>query len=381
LNDFCNPAAVRRLSSFFGNAKEAYLAMSSTLEPIRVTPDTAEISGAVPHELYQLLLSAGFRGRQLTALSARLGLAGQGSLTLAEAGATVGLTRERVRQLESRLREHAACRKHPFPAVRGALRRAERIVPAPSSQVTSALAGAGLVPDGYRVSSLLHIADVLGLEHKLCEFETSVVRASDVDKAQETLKLARRVMRRDGVGNVVRVAKELTPTAGAASARRLLSVHPEVSWLDAGRSWFLLAGTRSRAGGLLGKMLSARCPLTFAEVHEGLHRASKPVLVSRHVVANLCETFPWLVVDRARGIVTLKVALDVRNTHSPIELAIVRIFAEHGPLLTFSEVQELGERRGLNRQSVGVYLTRMPAIARVARGRYTLRGIGTAVAA
>jgi len=85
LNDFCSPAAVRRLSSFFGNAKEAYLAMSSTLEPIRVTPDTAEISGAVPHELYQLLLSAGFRGRQLTALSARLGLAGQGSLTLAEA--------------------------------------------------------------------------------------------------------------------------------------------------------------------------------------------------------------------------------------------------------------------------------------------------------
>src|SRR5258708_2991843 len=126
--------------------------MSSTLEPIRVAPDTAGVSGAVPYELYQLLLSAGFRDRQLTALSVRLGLTGLGSRTLAEAGATAGLTRERVRQLECRLREHSAGSGHPLAAVRGALRHTERIVPATSSRVSAVLAGAGLVPQGFQVS-------------------------------------------------------------------------------------------------------------------------------------------------------------------------------------------------------------------------------------
>jgi hypothetical protein len=373
--------AVRAVVVVLQNAKEAYHAMSSTLEPIRVAPDTTSVSGAVPNELDQLLLSAGFRDRQLTALSARLGLTGFGSRTLAEAGATVGLTRERVRQLECRLRDHSAGSSHPLAAVRGALRRTERIVPAPSSSVSAVLARVGLVPQGFQVSGLLRIADVLGLEHDLCELDTNVVCKRDLVPAQEMLKLARHVVRRDGVGNVARVAEELSPTVDAAPARRLLSVHAEVNWLDRSHSWFLVTGTRSRAGGLLGKMLSASCPLTLADVHDGLRRAPNPVLVPRHLVASLCDAFPWPVVDRARKIVTLKVALDVRSTHSSLELAILRIFAEHGSSLTAREMVARGERLGLNSSSVRVYLTRMPAIERLERGLYSLRGNATAVAA
>jgi len=354
--------------------------MSSTLEPIRVAPDTSGVSGAVPHELYQLLLSAGFSDRQLIALSARLGLTGLGARSLAEAGVTVGMTRERVRQLERRFRNHAAGSGHAFAAVRGALRRTERIVPAASSHVSEVLAGAGLVPQGFHVSGLLGIADVLGLEHDLCEFGANVVRKRDLGPAQEVLKHARRVVRRDGVGNFVRVAQELGPAGHAGSVSRLLALHAEVNWLDRGRSWFLVTDTRSRAGGLLGKMLSASGPLTLGDVHDGLRRAPKPVFVPRHVVASLCEAFPWLVVDRARNLVTLKVALDARGTHSPLELAILRIFAEHGSTLTVRELIARGERLGLKSSSVRAYLARMPEIEWRERGLYALRGNGRAAA-
>jgi DNA-directed RNA polymerase sigma subunit (sigma70/sigma32) len=90
--------------------------MSSTLEPIRVAPETTRFSAAVPLELYHLLVSAGFNGRQLTALSTRLRLAGHAAQTLAVAGATAGLTRERVRQLECRLRDHVARSRPPLTA-------------------------------------------------------------------------------------------------------------------------------------------------------------------------------------------------------------------------------------------------------------------------
>jgi len=333
----------------------------------------------VPQELHELLLSAGFRGRQLTALSARLGLDGRGSVTLAEAGGTAGYTRERVRQLEDRLRIHAAGSERSFAAARGALSRVERLAPAPSSQVASVLAQAGLVPDGFQVSGLLRIADVLALEHDLCEVDAAVFRKRDLDRAQETMMLARRLVRRDGIGNVTRLAQERGSGAGTTSVRRLLALHADVTWLDGRRSWFLVRGTRSRAGGVLRRMLSVCCPVTLGEVREGLRRAPRPVHAPAHVVANLCEVFPWLVVDRARDTVTLKVALDVHNTHSPIELAILGIFAEHGPLLTFREVVERGERSGLKPMSVGAYLTRMPAVERIARGLYAVRGTSRAV--
>jgi hypothetical protein len=358
-------------TSFALNTKEAYLAMSSTLEPIRIASDQPGVSGAVPQELHQVLLSAGFRGRQVTALSARLGLAGQGAVTLAEAGRTAGYTRERVRQLEGRLREHAAGGEHSFAAVRGALRRVERIAPAPSTEVASVLAGAGLVPHSFQMSGLLRTADVLGLEHDLCEVDAAMFRARDLDLVEETMTLARRLVRRDGVGNVARLAYELA--RDPAAVRRLLALNVDVSWLDRQRSWFLVAGTPSRAGNVLRKMLSVCCPLTLGEVREGLRRAPRPVIAPDEVIASLCEAVPWLVVDRARDIVTLKVALDVHSTHSAIELAILRIFAEHGPRLTFSEVVEEGERRGLKRMSVGAYLTRMPALERLGRGVYAVR--------
>jgi hypothetical protein len=342
-------------------------AMSSTLEPRTTTRVPA---GAVPRELHRLLLDAGFQARQVSALSARLGLAGQGSLTLAEAGQTVGYTRERVRQLEDRLRVYAA--DEPlFPAATKAVRLADRTAPALSSRVAARLAQAGLLPQGFKVSGLLRIADVLGIEHDLCEYGAALVRRGDRVTAQQAVTTARRLVRADGVGSVGRLTQLLH--LETASVRRLLALHSDVVWLDRSRDWFFVRGTRSKAEGAVRKMLSISGTLSIAELQDGLRRAPARIDVPLHVLANLCAAFPWLVADPARGSVTLKVALDPNGTHSPIELAILRIFAEHGPSLAAGEVVAHGQRLGLGGMTVRAYLTRMPSLERRARGWYALR--------
>jgi hypothetical protein len=326
--------------------------------------------------VHRLLLDAGFQARQVSALSARFGLAGEGSLTLAEAGQTVGYTRERVRQLEDRLRLYVADGP-PVPAVRKAVRLADQTAPALSSQVAAKLAEAGLLPRRFKISGLVRIADVLGIEHDLCEYGAALVHRGERETAQTAVTIARRLVRAYGLGHVDRVAQLLRPET--ASVRRLLALHPDVVWLDHPRDWFFVRGTRSKAEGALRKMLSISETLSVAELQDGLRRAPAQIDLPLHVLANLCALFPWLVADPARGTVTLKVALDPNGTHSPIELAILRIFAEHGPRLEAGEVVAHGERLGLRGRTVRAYLTRMPSLERLARGRYGLRDGGTEV--
>ena len=49
-------------------------------------------------------------------------------------------------------------------------------------------------------------------------------------------------------------------------------------------------------------------------------------------------------------------------------------------MLEYTQAIRIGERQGLNRHSIGVYLTRSPILNTLSRGRYALRGALTAAA-
>ena len=333
--------------------------MSSILERSTLHPVPA--AATVPRELHGLLVGAGFRDRQLVALAARLGLADGRPATLAAAGARAGYTRERVRQLEERLREL----RGPLPATARALRAIEQAAPAPLAQVNAELARLGLAHSSFAVGAVLRAADVLGLDHDASLLGAAVLRPADRRVSAQSLLLARRLVRRDGVGHVDRID---------AAEQTLLHLRSEPIWLDRRRTWFFVRGVESRAGLLLRKMLSSCSSLTFAQVADGFHRAPRPIVAPPGVVASMCETYPWLVVDRTARTVTRKVALDSAHAHSPVERTILEIFAEHGPAMRFSDVIARGAGRGLNRASVAVYLTRMPSVIRLRRGVYAVRG-------
>jgi CheY-like chemotaxis protein len=116
-----------------------------------------------------------------------------------------------------------------------------------------------------------------------------------------------------------------------------------------------------------------------AEARDG-EEAVELARESRPDVAILDVKMPKLDgIDAARRIrtartVTRKVALDYAHAHSPVERANLEIFAEHGPVMRFSDVTAGGAVHGLNRATVAVYLTRMPSVVRLRRGVYAVRG-------
>src|SRR5689334_18601030 len=87
------------------------------------------------------VLAVLFDERQSRALAVRLGWDGGGTHTLAEAAAVCGYSRERVRQLEERLRNHLPPGSSPVTAA--ALRLVESWTPVDSERAAAALADAG----------------------------------------------------------------------------------------------------------------------------------------------------------------------------------------------------------------------------------------------
>ena len=107
--------------------------------------------------------------RQARAVAARLGWDGMGATTLAVAAAAEGYSRERVRQLEERVRGHARVAKVPVPSTKTALRLVEELAPIASHEIGFHLVLAGVSRRPFDVSGLLSAAEILGLDHRVVE--------------------------------------------------------------------------------------------------------------------------------------------------------------------------------------------------------------------
>ena len=126
-------------------------------------------------ELAGILHSANLHGRQARAVAARLGWDGQGACTLALAAKSEGYSRERVRQLEERVRSRADSSHRSF-AVEAALRLIEDAAPIDLRDASVLLAERGVSRRPFQVEGLLSAADILGTGHSLRIHNGRVVR-------------------------------------------------------------------------------------------------------------------------------------------------------------------------------------------------------------
>jgi hypothetical protein len=124
---------------------------------------------ALEEELAGLLRAAKLKDRQARAVAARLGWDGKGACTLAVAAATEGYSRERVRQLEERVRTHVRDAKAPCSSTKSALRLVEELAPIPSHEIGFHLSLAGLSRRPFDVTGLLSAARILGIDHRVVE--------------------------------------------------------------------------------------------------------------------------------------------------------------------------------------------------------------------
>jgi hypothetical protein len=324
-------------------------------------------------ELSTLLHDVGLAGRQADAVAARLGWDGNGTATLEAAAVGHGYSRERVRQLEARVRGHVSRERPALPAVEAALEVVEATAPDDRRQIASVLDAEGIADVPFDPAGVL-VASTLAGHRPAVRIDARLVRLRHGAAPDSALLSAARALAAGG-GEVS--VDLLARCSGYAPdrVRRLLAERDEVHWLRADRASI---GLRSpaldrRVARIVPKLLSIARRLSLAEVDDALRRTFNPIVLPLRVLRDVCVSIPWVEIDD-RSTVTSRVRFDPQHVLSPIELALARIFEGAGPVLSFRQVVELAREAGLNRNSVGVYLTRTPILKTLARGRYALRG-------
>jgi len=326
------------------------------------------------HELIALLNDAGLSGRQADAVAARLGWDGSGTATLEAAAVEHGYSRERVRQLEARVRDHVARVRPELPSVERALDTIEASTPDDRGQIAWLLAAKGHTGERFDPAGVLVAAELTG-RRPAVRVEGRFVRPRHGPAPDAALLAA--VQALAAASGEVRVALLARCTGYEPDrVRRLLADRDEVQWLDDHRATVVVRSLAldRRVGRILPKLLSVARRLSLAEVDDALRRTFNPIVLPLRVLRDVCDSLPWLRLEDDRSTVTSLVSFDQRQVLSPIELALARIFEGAGPVLSFREVVALTREEGLNRNTVGVYLTRTPILKTLGRGRYALRG-------
>ena len=118
-------------------------------------------------ELADVLRAANLRGRQARAVAARLGWDGEGGRTLALAAEPEGYSRERVRQLEERVRAVGGQSRPATRTIAAALRLIEDAAPIAPRDASVLLADAGISRCPFEIGGLLSAADITDVQHSL----------------------------------------------------------------------------------------------------------------------------------------------------------------------------------------------------------------------
>ena len=326
------------------------------------------------HELSGLLNDVGLSSRQAAAVAARLGWDGSGTATLEAAALDYGYSRERVRQLEARVRQHVARARPDLPAVERALETIEAAAPDDRGHLAWLLASRGEAAERFDPAGVL-VAAELAARRPGVRLEGRFVRPRHGPAPDAALLSLVRALAR-GNGEVGLTVLAQCTGYEPERVRRLLAECEDVQWLDGERATIVVRSVAvdRRVGRILPKLLSVARRLSLADVDDALRRTFNPIVLPRRVLREVCDSLPWLRLEDDRSTVTSLVAFDPEQVLSPIEFSLARIFAGAGPVLSFREVVELTGKEGLNRNSVGVYLTRTPILKTLGRGRYGLRG-------
>src|ERR1700682_1091181 len=174
-------------------------------------------------ELADVLAFARLDGRQARVVARRLGWDGHGPTTLAAAGGAEGYTRERVRQLEQRLKRHLAAGSTSLPLTERAIRVVEAAAPSPRPDIARALMQQGISERPFDPAGVITAAELSGLGVGVLEVDGLVVSKDAAAVPERAMSLARALVARHGATSVGELTRRLHGSGlSAAALRRLL---------------------------------------------------------------------------------------------------------------------------------------------------------------
>ncbi len=315
--------------------------------------------------------------RRRVAVMRRLGWIGAEIPTLEEAGIELGITRERVRQLVTKLLR-AIARYKPPAEVSGP--PVEVIASARQARILSpgeALAAAGLTTAPMPEHGVDVLFALLDRGDVLLAYRDQA--AGHLDHRKAVVHVAKALSGSIGMACVEWVS-EPTGVSGK-DVRERLSREPWCEFLD--ETWFWnprLRPGRNRAENATITMLAGCGPLTVQDLREGLDRLHRfrPGHM-RHVPSLAALRLFYAAHPRFTigpdDVVSSRERLDPNELLDRTELTLIKIFNE-APLgvLDRTELMRRGVAAGLNRNSLAVATSYSLVVDSPAQDRWALRG-------
>ena len=297
--------------------------------------------------------------------------------TLEEVGRTQGLTRERIRQLESKLTLRLARTRRPassaFDQAIAALRDTPEEPTSPPGRVLSAR---GLTDAPLPDKGVAELFALLGASEVFEDYQRRL--EATVPRRLEAVHLAKALTRSVGVVSVEWVVAD-SDDVEADAARAALQSEGWCRFLD--NDWFWDPATppgRNRLVNVTIKMLAACGPLTVSEIRGGLDRSYRfgrlPHVPSPNALRLFYAASPRFSLD-ARDVVHADRVLDPMVELDDTERTLYLILkASPRGVLDRAQFMRRGIAAGLNQNSLGVYSSYSPILDNPVQDCWVLRG-------
>ena len=337
---------------------------------------------SVVEELETIVVAVLNSDRGWQAIRLRLGLDGEPAKTLQGVGSRLGITRERVRQIEKRLSDQLNQQQVWSPAFCKTIRTLRDAIPLTEEEAQELLHREQLLArsESLPFKALFKLGMLL---HKDLPFEVAEGWLFPTGSGEAVSALgshARRLITHWGTTTVDELRTTLVE-AGIGkvddqTARTILESIDGFNWLDREVGWFWIKGTaRNRLLNQIEKIMSVAGSIEIGELRDGVgrHHRMKGFRPPREVLARLCEDSALY--ERHVDTIIGRDLPDWRKTLGKNEATIVSVLFEHGPVLRRDELERYAvEEHGLNRSSFYIYLTYSPVLQRYAPGVFGLRG-------
>lgn len=351
------------------------------------------------------LLSAivGDNHSRVATIAKRLGWKGDDPKTLQECGDALGVTRERVRQIEVKVLKRLP--RHPvfLPKLDAAISLLEISTPIPTFHADRLLVDHKIAKGSFSIKSLLNTAQLLGRETTL---SIKTVKGQPVVVSKSTDRIVGAIMRtaralagQAGVASVFQVGDRLagmaeiahllhmdSQQAGEDDIRRVLRGYKECEFLGEDWFWFIdLPDGRNRLVNVTKRMLSVASPQSISSIREGVRRAFLYRSISNERYRGLTVPPQVVMADFFRRHPDFRIEdneldlikeVDYRTFLGAGEQVLVDVLrASASGVLDRKSLVERCVARGLNENTVAVYTSYSPLIEHLGLDLWKLRGV------
>lgn len=327
------------------------------------------------------LASVHLRGRDLEMCLALWGWTGDVPTTLHLIGDSVGITRERVRQIAAKAERKYGRRTVYLPSLKRVLRYTEQALPAIADDLETDLQARHLTGRRFRVESVMACAKRFGEPVPFAIDEASGVRvvtgATDTGLTRLITGTARRYTSKYGLVNIVDLKEALDNAVRSNIDMSLVDqvIHALDSYQDLGKGWFWLSSARRNhlLTTVVRKILAVAPRIHVSEMRAAIANDPRGMGFSppTEVVLKFCQNAADCSVDE--GFLVANQPSDPAQVLSDVEQLLYAEFRARGPLLRREELEELCADGRMNRNTLEIYLGKS-IVARYAPGVYGLRG-------